>query len=676
MNKKIRKILEKLGLVQKFESRNMTSADYTALCAEYQKEYGTTLEEGLAAERTASLEAEHQRQLTSLYNIVSKASDDNKDDDNADDGGDNNDDDADDGDGDGKKNKQAATFAQLATAVSSLVNKVEEMSKDTAPDKPTATVKAAGIPINGFATTDQFLFGIDNPMFAMSKRWNQIADNPSLALTSKPDEEVDGAAFRKEAMAYAKSLSKRYAFHHKRNELNAKRLASGDFATNYDGVDNAGLGNQFVILRQDALIARILTIRDLTQYFPVRYGVQDRDVLFNAFMGEVSQSYQEGEIYKGDMRLENEMGYVDDAMIKIKFGPMKAIERKYIAYLNKEGSDPIKWSMIEFCLLNLLQQAQLEQNKRRMRGIYVKPEEGVPSNYLNASTGIVYTLLRYIHDYSIKPFDSEDYRHYTSADMLACVKEFISDVKSKISEDMDLDKHVLYLNKNHQDWWIANCRTTYGKDIDFDGPDSMKNRVPDTDIPIIWLPYLGQSCLMFLDIPGNLQFIENLPGEMLAVRMESFMETVRAWSTWKEGTGASFTGRKFKTKAEMDENDYEYQQIFTNLPATTIVDSVDAKKGFWHITDGTTTAASITDIAHAKKGVAYCIQIGAGTTTKPKVEKKDKFDGITADWTPTAEGDYIMVILGSNSKYRELERCVGGKRTINTELQPNVPGGR
>ena len=35
-----------------------------------------------------------------------------------------------------------------------------------------------------------------------------------------------------------------------------------------------------------------------------------------------------------------------------------------------------------------------------------------------------------------------------------------------------------------------------------------------------------------------------------------------------------------------------------------------------------------------------------------------------------------MVILGNDGNFRELERCVGGKRTINKELQPNVPGGR
>ena len=44
--------------------------------------------------------------------------------------------------------------------------------------------------------------------------------------------------------------------------------------------------------------------------------------------------------------------------------------------------------------------------------------------------------------------------------------------------------------------------------------------------------------------------------------------------------------------------------------------------------------------------------------------------------SPSQAGDYIMVILGKDEKFRELERRVGGKRTINKAVQPNVPGGR
>lgn len=442
---RLNKVLEKLGFVKKFENKSLTSEEYKALCEEYQKEYQSTLVDDLAAENSAAEEAEHQQQINSLYAIVSKANN------AAGDGNDCDDDDEGNDPDDGKKNEnsqqptgasQNVSYEQLTKAVSGLAENVMKMAQGTAPDKPAAHVTAPSIPINGFESNSNYLFGIEHSLFDMKKRWNQITVNPALALASEPDEESDGKAFRKESMAFARSLQLRYKYHQSRNELgDVKALASGQFATNYGGVDNAGLGDQFVILRQDALIARILELRNLTEYFPVRYGVQDRDILFNAFFDEVSQGYQPGEIYKGGMQLENEMGYVDDAMIKVQFGPMKEIERKYIAYLNKEGSDPIKWSMIEFCLLNLLKKAQDEQNQRRMRGIYVKPEDGQPSSYLNAGTGIWYTLLRYIHDYSIKPFDNKSYNTYTSANMLDAVKEFITDVKTHLTEGMTLDKH-------------------------------------------------------------------------------------------------------------------------------------------------------------------------------------------------------------------------------------------
>lgn len=672
---KLNKVLEKLGFVKKFENKSLTAEEYKTLCEEYQKEYQSTLMDDLAAENSAAEQAEHQKQINELYAIVSKANKSKDDDPDGDGGGEGDD------DGDGKKNEnsqQNVSFERLSAAVNTLAENMVKMANSTADDKPAAHVTAPSIPINGFETNASYLFGIEHSMFDMKKRWNRIVANPEIALASKPDEETDGKAFRSEAMAFARSLQERYKYHQVRNELgNVKALASGQFATNYSGVDNAGLGDQFVILRQDALIARILELRNLTEFFPVRYGVQDRDILFNAFFDEVSQGYQEGEIYKGGMQLENEMGYVDDAMIKVKFGPMKELERKYIAYLNKEGSDPIKWSMVEFCLLNLLKKAQDEQNQRRMRGIYVKPETGQPSSYLNAGTGIWYTLLRYIHDYSIKPFANKSYNTYTSANMLDAVKEFITDVKTHLSEGMTIDNHVLYLNENHIDWWLANCRETYGKDQDFTGPNGYKNRVPDSTIQIKWLPYEGKSCWMFMDVPGNIQFVENLPGEMFAVKMEEQMEMVRAWSTWKEGCGAAFTGRKFDSKAAMDANDYEFQQIFTNLPATVIDAGVNGANGFWQITDATTTATAIEDITNAKAGVAYCIEIGEDDTKHQlTIAKSGKFANITAEWTPSQAGDYIMVILGKDEKFRELERRIGGKRTINKAVQPNVPGGR
>ena len=182
---------------------------------------------------------------------------------------------------------------------------------------------------------------------------------------------------------------------------------------------------------------------------------------------------------------------------------------------------------------------------------------------------------------------------------------------------------------------------------------------------------------MMIHEPGNLQFLEFLPGEMMNVKMEQQMEMVRAWSVWKEGTSAAFLGKRFATKAALEANEYEWQQIFLNkFCASLAADAtiIDAKKGFWQETVANTAATAITDITHAKAGVAYIIECGS-TTNASTIAKSGKFSEITAGWTPTDAGDYIMVILNAaGTKFLELERCVGGTRTINTNLNPHYVG--
>ncbi len=657
---KFMSVIELLHLKQKIDDKKpFTKEEFNSIVAEYQKKYQTTLKDDLEAEEKSKKDdeqqAEMQAMLNSIQQVVSTINPVTE---------------------STTQPQQDATLASILESLNGIREDFKALGERPETDLPEQTVTVSPVSINGFGNTPQYLFGVEHPMFSMEKRWNKIAANPRAASAlPEVDEQVDGVEFHKAACAYAKTLKERYQFLQENKMLDARALSEGKYATNYGGVDNAGLGNQFVVLRQDAIIARVLEKRDLTQFFPVQYGIQDRGLIFNAFFDEVSQAYQSGETFKGGMKIENQMGYVDDSMIKIEWGPMKELERKYIGYLNKEGSDPIKWTMIEYQLLNTLLNAQAEQSKRRMHGIYVKPEKGVAGSYRNAGTGLLYTLLRYVHQYDIKPHADAAYRSYTPATMLSAVQEFVADVTASVTEDMELDKHCLYLNRNHQSWWIKNVRSTYGKDTDFAGPMGALNIVPDTTVKIIWLPYLGQLPFMMMHEPGNILFLEYLPGEMLAVKMQEQMEQVRAWSTWKEGCSATFTGRRFSTKKEMDDNHYEWQQIFINLFAATIVDKVDGAQGFWHVTSETTTKDTYTDIANAKAGVAYCIEAGVATHL-PKVEKSGKFANIKSAFTATAVGDYLMVILDKDGNFRELERCVGSKRTINTELQPNVPGGR
>ena len=666
---KLRKVLQLLDLSQKAADKQLASEDITAIATRYQKEFQATLREDMDADSRQPMSQEEMNQLQALLAGIVPSTEKTE----------------------GTANSEESPVTQseatpegilelaknVAKQNGELQKLVKTMTEQTAEDTAAAVVTTpTTMRINGPGTTAKYLFGIETPMFDMSKRWNKIAENPNYSSTDI--EEGEEKAFFQEVSVFSKSLAKRYEYLNKIHLLDPVKLAAGEFSTDFAGVGDAKVGDQYVIRRQDALIAHVLKARDLTQFFPIRYGIQDHDLVFNTFFDEVSQGWQEGEVWKGGMKLENEMGHVDDAMIKMKFGPMKKLERMYIGYLNKEGSDPIKWSLIEYCIVNTLETAQVEQNKRRIRGIYATPEKGVPSHFLNASTGLIYTLIRYYHENKILLHDDVTYRSYTKENMVDAVKEFVADIIEKCTEDMDLDQHVIYLNNLHQTWWKEGCRARYGKDLDFTGPDSYLNVVPDTTLHIKWLPYLGQSCLMFLDIPGNIQFLEYIPGEMMAFKAKDDMEMVKCWSTWKEGTAAAFLGRRFKTHEELVENNYEWQQIFMNKPSVDVaVDAtvIDAKKGFWQVTSENTKATAITDIKNAKAGIGYLIECGSKTNAST-ISKSGKFADITANYTPTKEGDYILVLLNKDGNFRELERCVGGIRTVNAVLQPNLPGVR
>lgn len=677
-------ILQSLGFVEKAKNNQLTEEEWQKIEAAFKEQYGRSMAE-LQEESNQAEELRAEREAALA--IINETGDST--------GGEPSDDDDPDGDEDETVGKTGATtgekpkannlrngVAKMATALknekrktATLESQVNRMSTQAVPDAPVDAVKPK-LSVHGGITTKKHLFGIEHPMFSMESRHNQIAGNPLLARTSDPSKK-DFQEFQDRTYEYGASIAQRYRFLKENNLLELVKKGQS-FTNDLTELGGAGLGNQYVTLRQDALIARILEIPTVYDLFPRRYGVQDRELMTIAYFDELSQAYQKGHVFKGGMKLQPEMAYVDDAMFKTEFGPMKEIERQYIGYLNSDGSDPMKWSMIEWQLLNMYKVLVNEQNTRVIRGCYVKPETGVAGSFLNAGTGLLYTLQRYYHENKLLPHSDAAYNNYSDVNMLDAVGAFINDVIEVLDEDESLDNKFIYLNKRHQHWWIQNIRTKFGKDTDFNGPDSYLYVVPDYGVRIKWVPSLGNLKLMFIQMHGNLQAIEFVPGEMLAVDFDRSMELMHVWSTWKEGFSGFIVGKAFSSLTALKANNYSMQEIFMNRPATPVAAdavTVDANSNYWFITGTNTKATAITGIQNAKTGVVYIIEIG-NVAFPSKIVKDDDFGAITDDWTPTAVGDYIMVVLNSDNEFMELERRVGGTRTININAQPNIIGGR
>ena len=668
--KKFMQILQSLGFVEKAKKSELTDEDWGKIDAAFKEQYGVTISDAMAENDTAASNKVDRDAALAIINAANAN------------GGDNtpeNSDGADDSADVSLQSGVQSIVTKLDNVTSQnkeLKEKIEKMAKNATPDLASQTVTRK-LAVVGPGHTEKHLFGIEHNMFSMDSRWNKIARNQNEAKLSEPSKE-DFVSFQSDTYKYGHSLAARYRYLKENNMLDQLKKDAATFSNDITDLANAGLGDQYVVLRQDALIARILAIPTVYDLFPRRYGVQDRELMTIAYFDELSQAYQKGHVFKGGMKLQPEMAYVDDSMFKAEFGPMKEIERQYIGYLNSEGSDPMKWSMIEWQLLNMYKVLVNEQNTRVIRGCFVKPETGVAGSYLNAGTGLLYTLQRYIHENKLLPHSDDAYNSYTDATMLDAVNAFIEDVIAVLDEDENLENKFIYLNKRHQSWWIKNIRTKFGKDTDFSGPDSYKNVVPDFGVRIKWVPNLGDTKLMFIQEHGNLQAIEFVPGEMLKVDFDRAMELMHVWSTWKEGFSGFIIGKSFSTLAALVANNYSMQQIFMNRPATQLAadaTTADATKNYWFVTGTNTAAKALTDITGAKKGVVYVIEIG-DATFPTSITKALKFAGITDDFEPTAVGDYIMVTLKADNTFMELERRVDGVRTINTDAQPNIIGGR
>lgn len=655
--KNFEKILKALGLMDKAKSKTLSKEDWTRIQASYKETFGSDF---YADANADSNDAEKVKAYDYAMSVISSAEVDTDEEDEEEDEEEapESEEEQEEEEGNDKKKKNLGKkIEKIVNTNKKLASKVKNLSSKALPDNPIEAKKGAIVGLGGFHTP-KFAFGIEHPIYAAEKRWNQILmHGKNISLKSDPDTEIF-EDFQKEFKSYAKDLSKRMQSLHTNGLLNVKSLNT-DGSIDYSGLEDAGLGTQFLVRRQDALIARIIALPTVFGVFPLRSNVQDGDLITNAFFGEFSQAYQEGEISKGGMDLVPEKAKVHDVMFKTLFKSMKWIETQYIGYLNTAGSDPVKWNMIEWMVLNIATVLNNERNMRTVLGCRVEPTSGVAGHYLHSSTGVIHRLLSYIEKFQVLPFDDSDYATYSATTMCSVAEAFAEEVNQVLP---NLLGKAIYMNEKHRPWYLQSYRTTYGKDLDFAGPNDMK--LMNYDLPIKWVPNMGNMKFMWITEVGNIQALENVPGEMFNTYFERRLENVWGFSTWKEGTAAAYAGKEYATAAALAAAGRKDQVIFINKPVTVLAKdatTADGSKNFWFVTQANTADVApanleITDITNPEEGVVYKIEIGSADNPQ-HIMKALKFSLITDDWEPTAVGEWIKFIYRkSDGKFLEVAR--------------------
>lgn len=544
-----------------------------------------------------------------------------------------------------------ASVKDLKGEVATANATIEKLSKQGAEVKPVATV-AATPSVTGMHTKE-YAFGIQNPFFAAARRYNSILINGRIE--GEPTEN-DRKVLETDAISYAEKLSDRYRELRASGRLNLLKQAKVDISQLSSDTE---IGTRQFTIRQDMVIARIVSYPSLAGLFNTVSNVQSGQVITNVLFDEVSQAYQSGEVYKGNVDFQPEKAIVDKVMSKVRFEDMSTLETAYLNYLNHEGSDPVKWTLLEWLILSIAEKINSERIERSIRGCYVKPVKGESAPAILGSTGVIYRILSLYDSNKALPFDDEELADYDASN-IGDVFQFFAK-KISIRRPNDFKRFVIYANAAHQPMYMEWYSNKYGKNTDYAGT---KDVVPNYNMAIRWVPAMGDLKLIFATIPGNIELLQNVPGEEYKTMFERHLEEVIAYSYWMEGSSVGFAGRHFKSKADLKANKAREQYLFFNLPSitaaadATTVDTEGAELedlGFLIRTSANTKATVLTDIVNAKVGVVYRIECG-DLTNATKIEKSGKFSEVEA-WTPAAVGDYIYVHYdAAKGKFFEVSR--------------------
>ena len=627
-------VVASAGLKDKFDRKELTKEDQAALIEAYNKAHGA----GAFANDFANYQTEQSAQSEAFTKTLAELA--------------------------GITGVEAGTevtpdgLAQILASVKELKGEVvtanatiEKLSKQGAEVKPVATV-AATPSVTGMHTKE-YAFGIQNPFFAASRRYNSILINGRIDGNPSAD---DRMAFKADAISYSEKLFERYRELRASGRLNLLKQAKVDISQLSSDTE---IGTRQFTIRQDMVIARIVSYPSLAGLFNTVSNVQSGQVITNVLFDEVSQAYQSGEVYKGNVDFQPEKAIVDKAMAKVRFEDMSTLETAYLNYLNKEGSDPVKWTLLEWLVLSLAEKINSERIERSIRGCYVKQVKGESGPAILGSTGVIYRILSLYDSNKALPFDDEELADYDASN-IGDVFQFFAK-KISIRRPNDFKRFVIYANAAHQPMYMEWYSNKYGKNTDYTGT---KDVVPNYNMAIRWVPAMGDLKLIFATIPGNIELLQNVPGEEYKTMFERHLEEVIAYSYWMEGSSVGFAGRHFKSKADLKANKAREQYIFFNLPSitaaadATTVDTEGAELedlGFLIRTSANTKATVLTDIVNAKVGVVYRIECG-DLTNATKIEKSGKFSEVEA-WTPAAVGDYIYVHYdAAKGKFFEVSR--------------------
>lgn len=433
------------------------------------------------------------------------------------------------------------------------------------------------------------------------------------------------------------------------------------------------LGDFYRIQKQQQIQSFLMELPSLEKIFPLESGYQDRAVLLNLFLGEFSQADNSSSdfdnVVKGAYEIQPEELRMFDVMFAHKFRDLKQLEKSWIGYLNREGSSSIKWSFIQYLLVETGKKLHNEREMRRIKGVRKNPVLNQPGTAMGAADGFREFIRKKIAAFQIKPFALGEYTDTNIADYLYRGTALLP------SWFRDTGKVVVYMSPDAVTKYHKNREALYGTNQDYKADIMYVAEYPNVRIQAV--TGMDESKRIVWTLDGNFHLFEDQPGEMYRFQIEQQDWSVKVWSQWKESFWAIMVGYKFASAAEQD---YDHQMIFCNdvdLGVQTYIpmDKDDVTpSALLHtslVSVANAAATAITNIDDVATG--QTIRLKCGNSVNPiTIAKAGNFSLISAAWQP-AVGDVIVLKKRADGKFIELERLNESSQAIAIAADDTTP---
>jgi hypothetical protein len=485
---------------------------------------------------------------------------------------------------------------------------------------------------------------------ATSKQWVPSGTDTHLFGENLPFFALD------ESHGYNRRAYASLAAHHGIEVFSPRAASSLDYASL-----KTDLGDYYRIRKQDRIQSFLQELPSLTRIFNLESGYQDQAVLVNLFLNDdfsQADSTALGSTFdnmvKGGFKFEPEILTMYDVMFVHKFTQLKELEKGWIGYLNREGASTMKWSFVEYILVETAKKLKNEQEQRRIRGVRKNPTVNIPGTAMQASNGLLKFIKNQIALFKIRPFALGEWSSSTIASYIKTATQMIPEVLR------DSGRIVLYMSTDALSDYHTNLETLYGVNQDYKADIMYVKEYPS--VHIIAIPGMAPSKRMIWTMEGNISIFEDQPGEMLRFNIEQQDWSLKVWSNWRESIWAYMTGRKYSSLAEMP-SDYSSQAIFCNdvdepadfyIPMETNSTTPSVLNHTSLVSVANSQATAITNILDSVTGQDIRLKCG-NATNAVSIAASGNFSLLSAAWTPSV-GDILYLKKRSDGKFIELKR--------------------